>query len=85
MRIKLNFLSKNKIFNENNSNFKKIIFPVNLNEITFVKELKNKIKKTLLDVNLCENVVVEYILLDDFMLLDISEVKDVIKNDDELK
>jgi hypothetical protein len=90
MRVKLifNFLRNDSSDNICNiENFKKIIFPINLREISRISDLKNEINKfirnKLRDTE--SRYFVENLFLESFLLMDEFEVGLVINNDDEIR
>jgi hypothetical protein len=93
MRIKLNFLPSDQNFQEfyeklKNENLNKIIFPINLNETVYVKDLKKKIEiflnRKFEEFNL-GRIKVELLMLELFGLLDEFEVREVLNDNDEIK
>lgn len=82
MRVRL-FFFENDNSNEELNIFKKIIFPIQLNEVTYVKQLKERIQK-FLNVQGVNNQV-ENLFLDNFLLMDQFEIALVLNNDDEIK
>lgn len=87
MRVKLIFLFPRNDDICNIENFKKIIFPINLREISKISDLKNEINKFIRN-KLRENETkyfVENLYLESFLLMDEFEVGLVINNDDEIR
>jgi hypothetical protein len=87
MRVKLIFLFPRNDDICNTENFKKIIFPINLREISKISDLKNEINKFIRNKLREEETkyFVENLYLESFLLMDEFEVGLVINNDDEIR
>ena len=107
MRIRLNFLlDKNSTDELCELKVKKIIFPIDLNEIFTVKDLKIKLNKllekkeivnynnlnnlnnvysTTFDNSKYQNVQVDNLFLDNFLLIDEFGINFVLNNYDEIR
>ena len=95
MRVKLNFLFEQKVDMVNDHSrmyfndvkilkeVKKIIFPINLKEMTTVADLKFLINSFLVKKGV-KSMCVESLLMESFALLDEFELSLVVNNDDEI-
>jgi hypothetical protein len=82
MRIKLNFIGSD--FDELGFG-NKVIFPVNLNEVNKIKDLKIKISQFLTKRVESKDIHVEELFIDNFLLPEEFEVNLMLNNDDEVK
>jgi hypothetical protein len=81
MRIKLNFITSGV----DNFPLPKIIFPINLDELNTIEELKSKITLYAKNKSGHQNLEVEELFIDNFLLPDEFEIGSVICNNDEIK
>lgn len=78
LRLKVSFEHYSKKMQ--NSHMNRIVLSINLNQIITIKDLKNLINKEILSYGQIDNLL----LKDDYLLLDSSKAKDILKNDDEI-
>jgi hypothetical protein len=91
MRVKLNFIFQSDyqctLFQQDQeliTKFKKIVFPINLKEMTTVADLKFVINSFLFKKGV-KSLCVESLMLDSFILMEEFELGLVLNNDDEIK
>jgi hypothetical protein len=91
MRVRLNFISQSDhqcklvlLDQELISKFKKIVFPINLKEMTTVADLKFVINSFLFKKGV-KSLCVEYLMIDSFILMEEFELCLILNNDDEIK
>lgn len=78
LRLKVSFENYTKKMQSNHMN--RIALTINLNQIMTIKDLKTLINKEIVLYGHVENLL----LKDDYLLLDSSSPKDILKNDDEI-
>jgi hypothetical protein len=81
MRIKINLIGNNV----NSISAQKFIFPVNLDKLSTIKDLKLNLTEYIQKNNKDKKIFVEELFIDNFLLPQEFEINDILSNNDEIK